>query len=502
MLLILPFLAIISLLYLFFLINPKRNGSLNLPPGPKGLPLIGNLHQFEPSKPHIYFSNLAKIYGPILSLKFGCRQVIVIQSSKLAKEVLQTQDLNFCNRPKLVGCQRLSYNGLDIVFTPFGDYFREIKKISVVHLFSSKRVESFASVRQEEIAWMVQKIQSLSSSSQIVNLSHLLSTCTRFIICKIAFGKRYEDQGGSRRFDKLLSEAEAMFSTFFFTDYFPRIGWVDNLIGKFSRLEKIFKDLDEFYDEIINDHINPNRPPSQREDIVDVLLHLKKERSFELSLEHIKAVLMNILLAGTETSSAMVVWAMTELIKNPTSMKKAQDELRNGIKDKDCIQNSDLIELDYFKAVVKETLRLHTATPLLVVHENIQKSIIQGFDILPNTLVYVNAWSIMRDPESWTDPEKFMPERFLKSSIDFKGNNFELIPFGAGRRICPGLLLGLANLELALANLLFFFDWDLPYDLKEEDIDTDILPGITMHKKNPLCLLAKRVDQSRAGSNG
>lgn len=108
MLLIIPFLAIISLLYLFFLINPKKNGSLNLLPGSKGLPLIRNLHQYEPSKPHIYFANLAKIYGPVLSLKFGCRQVIIIQSSKLAKEVLQKQDINFCNRAKLIGCERLS----------------------------------------------------------------------------------------------------------------------------------------------------------------------------------------------------------------------------------------------------------------------------------------------------------------------------------------------------------------------------------------------------------
>ncbi|XP_021759825.1 cytochrome P450 83B1-like isoform X2 [Chenopodium quinoa] len=314
-------------------------------------------------------------------------------------------------------------------------------------------------------------------------------------ICIFQF--RYEDdERSSSRFHKLIREAEAMFTTFFFSDYFPSvIGWLDKLTGKFSRLEKTFKDLDAFFEEIINDHLDPNKPKSEREDIVDVLLQLMNERSFELTLDHIKAVLMVILIAGTDTSSAMVIWAMAELMKNPISMKNVQEELRNVMQHKGCINNSDLVGLEYFKAVVKETFRLQPATPLLIVHETIRKSTIEGYDILPKTLVYVNAWAIGRDPENWSDPEKFMPERFLGSSIDFKGYDFELIPFGAGRRICPGIHLGVANMELALANLLYYFDWELPSGVKKEDVDNDTFPGITMHKKNPLCLLAKKINK-------
>lgn len=188
----------------------------------------------------------------------------------------------------------------------------------------------------------------------------------------------------------------------------------------------------------------------------------------------------------------MVIWAMTELVKNPNSMKKVQEELRNATHNKGCLNNDDLKDLKYFKAVVKEALRLHPAVPLLVTREAIRKSTIKGYDILPKTLVQVNAWAIGRDPKSWNDdPEKFMPERFLESPIDFKGRDFELLPFGAGRRMCPGLNLGVANTELALANLLYSFDWELPSGLTKEDIDTDVLPGISMHKKNPLCLVAK-----------
>ncbi|XP_021743799.1 cytochrome P450 83B1-like [Chenopodium quinoa] len=498
MLLFFPLLAIFSLtiLYLFLLPkNTKNEPSFNHPPGPKGIPFIGNLHHLDTSKPHVYLAELAKTYGPILSLRFGHVPVVAVHSAKLAKEVLQTQDLNFCSRPPLVSMQRLSYNGLDMAFAPYNEYQREIRKISIVHLLSSKRVESFAPIRQEEVSRVMKKISSLSSASKIVNLSELLMGFSASNICRIAFGKRYEDDEGLSRskFHSMLNEAEAMFTSFFFSDYFPIIGWLDKVTGKFSRLEKIFKEMDAFYEEIINDHLDPNKPKSEREDIIDILLRLRKHHpSYQLTLDHIKAILMNIFVAGADTSVVMVVWAMTELIKHPESMNKVQEELRNAIQNTNCINKCNFKELKYFQAVMKETFRLHPAAPLLVAREAIQKTKIEGYDILPGTLVHVNAWAIGRDPESWIDPEKFMPERFLESTISFKGCDFELIPFGAGRRICPGLHLGVANVELVLANLLHSFDWELPSGVKKEDIDTDVLPGIAMHKKNPLCLVAKK----------
>lgn len=465
------------------------------PPGPKGLPLIGNLHQFDASKPHVYFGNLAKIYGPILSFRFGRVPIVVVQSAKLAKEVLQAQDLNFCNRPQTVAIRKLSYNCLDIVFSPYNEYFREMKKISVVHLLSSKRVERYALKTQEEVLRLIKKITFISSTSQIVNLSELVMGYSCSNICNIAFGKRYEDddERSKSRFHSLLNEAQAMFGGFFISDYFPLFGWLDKLNGNVSRLERVFKDLDEFFEEIIKDHLYPNKPHSMREDIIDVLLNLKEEQcSFHLTFDHIKAILMNIFIAGTDTSAAMIIWAMTELMKHPTSMKKVQEELRSVAPRKDYINNDDVNSLKYFKAIVKEIFRLHPGTPMLVARETIRKSFIEGYDVLPKTLVYINAWAIGRDPCSWKDANEFMPERFLENySTDFKGYDFELIPFGAGRRICPGMNFGVANMELALANLLYTFDWELPKDTKTEDIDTDVLPGVTMHKKNQLCLVAK-----------
>jgi len=202
--------------------------------------------------------------------------------------------------------------------------------------------------------------------------------------------------------------------------------------------------------------------------------------------------LRNIIVAGTDTSAAMAVWTMTELMKNPSIMKKLQDELRSVLKDKSFVEETDVPKLEFFKAIVKETFRLHPAAPLLVAHEALQKCTIQGYDVLPETSVFINAWAIGRDPLSWREPELFMPERFLGNSINFRGQHFEFIPFGAGRRICPGMLMGIASLELALANLLHTFDWKLPTDVNEEDIDYDVIPGLTMHKKNPLCRVATK----------
>jgi cytochrome P450 len=198
-----------------------------------------------------------------------------------------------------------------------------------------------------------------------------------------------------------------------------------------------------------------------------------------------------MLVGGTDTTSASAVWAMTALIKNSRVMKKVQEEIRNSRDKKDFLDEDDIQNLSYLKAVIKETFRLYLPGPLLVPRESREKCTIGGYQIPANTILYVNAWAIHRDFDIWKDPEEFYPERFLENSINFNGQDFELIPFGAGRRICPGISMGVALLELILANLLYSFDWELPQGLVKEDIDTERCVGITQHKKNHLCLIAK-----------
>lgn len=193
--------------------------------------------------------------------------------------------------------------------------------------------------------------------------------------------------------------------------------------------------------------------------------------------------------AGTETSSTTIEWVMSELIKNPKAMEKAQNEVREVYKGKVTIDETSLDELNFLKSVVKETLRLHPPAPLLIPRESVEECQIRSYDIPSKTRVMVNVRAIGRDPDYWPKADTFMPERFEASSIDFKGNNFEFIPFGAGRRMCPGLTLGIANMELPLAMLLYHFDWKLPNGVKPENLEMDELFGITVRRKNDLCVI-------------
>ncbi|XP_061363830.1 cytochrome P450 71A1-like [Gastrolobium bilobum] len=485
----------LPLLLLFFFHKHRTINNPPLPPGPRGLPIIGNLHQLDNSVLYLQLWKLSKIYGPLFSLQLGLRPAIVVSSPKIAREVLKDNDLVFSDRPNLLGQQKLFYNGLEIVFSPYNDSWREIRKICVVHIFSSKRVSCFSSIREFEVKQMIKKISGHASSSVVTNLSELFISLSSTIICRIAFGRRYVDEGAeTKRFHKMFNELQAMVTAFFVSDYIPFLGWVDKVTGLNTRLERIFNEFDKFYQVVIDEHLDPNRQQVEEQDIVDVLLQLRKRRSFSIDItyDHIKGVLTDLLIAATDTTAATSVWAMTTLIKNPRVMKKVQEEIWNLGGKKDFLDEDDIQKFSYLKAVIKEILRLYVTTPLLVPRESNKNCIIDGYQIPAKTIVYVNAWAIHRDPEAWKDPEEFYPERFLDSAIDFRGQDFELIPFGAGRRICPGLHMGVATLELILANLLNSFDWELPKGLVKEDIDTEVLPGITQHKKNPLCLSAKR----------
>ncbi|KAI9118271.1 hypothetical protein K1719_010603 [Acacia pycnantha] len=494
----LALIILFSSILLVFLIYRSTRPRPHLPPGPSGLPLIGNLHQLPNSAPHRYLWRLSKQYGPLIFLRFGLKPTIVVSSAKIARQVMKTHDLVFASRPSLLGQQKMSYNGLDVAFAPYSDYWREVKKLCALHLFSTRRIHSFRPIREDEVLRTIRRLSQSASSHKVINFSETMMSFSGTLICKIAFGKGYElednKKGSERsRFHGLLNETQALWTEFYFTDYIPWLGWIDRIRGLHSRLDKTFKQLDMFYQQVIDDHMNPKNPQTDQKDVIDIFLQIMNDHStsVDLTVDNIKALLMNIFIAGTDTSAATLVWAMTSLMKNPRVMKKVRGEIRKLYGEKEFISEEDIERLPYLRAAVKETLRLFPPAPLLVPRESMEKCNIEGYEIQAKTLVFVNAWAIGRDPETWKDPEQFYPERFFDCSIDFKGHDFELIPFGAGRRICPGIQMGVITVELMLANLVHCFDWELPDGIEEQDIDTEVIPGITMHKKNDLCLLAK-----------
>ncbi|GMJ05450.1 RED ELONGATED 1, SUPERROOT 2, ALTERED TRYPTOPHAN REGULATION 4, RUNT 1, cytochrome P450, family 83 [Hibiscus trionum] len=489
---------LLPLPFFFFLLLKHGNHGGKLPPSPPALPLIGHLHMqlFDNSPPHVFLWKLSQKYGPLVYLRFGYKPTLVVSSAKMAKEVLKTHDLDFCSRPDRRALRRLSYNALDLAFTPYDCYWREVRKLCVVHLFN--RVQQYRPIREEEVARLMEKICRLFGNSNPVNLSEAMLCLSSTIICRVGFGKRYAEEGAERsRFHRLFHESEALLSSFSFSDCFPFMGWVDRLTGFHNRLDKIFEELDIFHQELIDEHLDPNRLKPTQEDIIDVLLQIWKDGDFpfDLTIDHIKAILMNVFLAGTDTTAATVIWVMSFLMKNPNCLKRTQMEVRNLIGKKEFLNEDDVQSLPYLQAVIKETFRLQPTAPLLLPRETLRKCSIDGYEVPAKSLVFVNAWAIGKDPETWENPEEFCPERFIGSSIDYKGQDFELIPFGAGRRICPGMRLGVATVELALANLLHKFDWEMPAGKNvEDDLDFDVLPGITTHKKNDLILVARKID--------
>lgn len=195
----------------------------------------------------------------------------------------------------------------------------------------------------------------------------------------------------------------------------------------------------------------------------------------------------DIFLGAVDTSSVSMIWAMAELANNPRCMEKVQTEIRTCIGRKPMVDESELDKLKYLKLVVKETLRLHPPASLLIPHETIRQCNIGGYDIAKKTRVLVNAWAIGRDQKNWENPEEFYPERFEGSTIDYKGNNFEYLPFGSGRRKCPGMNMASTSVEFTVANLLYCFDWKLPDGMKKLDMGEEF--GLNIRKKVALKLV-------------
>ncbi|XP_059300531.1 cytochrome P450 71A9-like [Lycium ferocissimum] len=487
------------LLFLFLILSftKRKNKAKKLPPSPRKLPILGNLHQVG-KLPHRSLQELSNKYGDFMFLQLGSIPTVVVSSADTAREIFRTHDIAFSGRPALYSARKLTYNFCGVSFAPYGDYWKESRKTLVLELLSAKRVQSFEAIRDEEVNHLVQEVGNSLSSS--VNLSALALTLANNVVRRVAFGKVSDerDDNGEKKFYEILYETQELLGEFNVADYFPKMAWINKINGLDKRLEKNFRELDKYYGKVIEDHVNSSRWIKQRddEDLVDVLLRIQKDSNQDVPLpdNHIKGLLADIFIAGTDTSAATIEWAMTELILNPRVMKKVQHEVRQVANGKNKIQESNLCKLEYLKLVIKETLRLHPPAPLLVPRVTISSCKILEYEVPTNTRVLINGKAIGTDPKYWENPLIFLPERFLNKEIDYKGQNFEFLPFGAGRRGCPGINFSIPLVELAIANLLFHYDWSLPEGMLAKDLDMEESVGITMHKKTPLCLVASHYD--------
>ncbi|KAG2586580.1 desmethyl-deoxy-podophyllotoxin synthase-like [Panicum virgatum] len=488
------FMALLFPLVLLKLKKRAGNG-VRLPPGPWQLPMIGSLHHLL-GKPlvHRALADLARrLDAPLMYLRLGEVPVVVATSPDAAHEIMRTHDVTFATRPWSTTMKIMMADGCGLGFAPYGDHWRQLRKISVLELLSARRVQSFRHVREEEVARLVAAVAA-TPPGEPANLSERIAAAIADSTVRALIGDRF---GRREEFLETIEEESKLTSGFNLSDLFPSSAWFVNVLsGTARRSHAMHKKSIELMEHAIKQHEELRATMAAKGRVVeegalvDVLLRIQKEGGLNVPLTTgtIKAAIFDLFGAGSKTAAITLQWAMSELIRNPNAMKKAQAEVRNILNGKPKVTEDDLGEMKYLKLIIKETLRLHPPAPLLIPRESMDSCKILGYDVPKGTTVLVNAWAIGRDPRYWEDADEFKPERFESISVDFRGTDFEYIPFGAGRRICPGIPFAQANMELVLAALLYHFDWKVASGMKPSELDMAEEMGLTIRRKNSLLL--------------
>ncbi|KAH7665210.1 Flavonoid 3'-monooxygenase protein [Dioscorea alata] len=489
-------LIIVTLLisFFFFIIifsiannNNNKAHQPPLPPGPRAWPILGNLLQLG-SKPHQTLHNLSKTYGPLFRLRLGSVTAIVASSADVASHFLRTHDANFSSRPPNSGAEHVAYNYQDLVFAPYGPHWRMFRRLCSLHLFSPKVLDELRHVRENEVTLLVTGLRRAQKVD--VEVGKEINICVTNALSKAMLGRKVFDDEDNGEFKDLVVELMKLTGSFNVGDFVPWLKPLD-VHGVVSRMKKIHKWYDDFLNKIIEDH----NKEGGRGDLLSVLLRLKEDHDnndeeVKLTDTNIKALLMDLFQAGTDTTSSTVEWGLAELLRHPDILTAAQNELDSVVGRDRLVSELDLANLPLMQAIIKETFRLHPSTPLSLPHVGSEPCEVGGFHIPQGSTILVNIWSISHDPVVWSNPLEFEPSRFLPggnhADVDLKGSHFEFIPFGAGRRICAGMRLGLRMVPLVVASLVHGFNWALPDGLTPETLNMDEDFGLTLQRAVPL----------------
>ncbi|XVE64070.1 hypothetical protein DITRI_Ditri07aG0071700 [Diplodiscus trichospermus] len=490
------FLAFLATLVSFVYISSRSKHHKNdrkLPPGPCPLPIVGNLHMLG-NLPHRSLHRLAKKYGSIMSIRLGYIPTIVVSSPEAAELFLKTHDIIFAGRPKVQASEYLSYGTKGLAFTQYGSYWRTVRKWCTLQLLSASKVELFAPIRRTEVESLVKLLKNGAEAGEVVDLSSKMAELIEDIVYRMIIGRSKDD-----KFDlkPLIQEGLRLSGTFNIADYVPFLAPFD-LQGLRPRFERVRKGCDKFLEEIIDEHEQEKNKGQQKQqrDFVDVMLSYinqqmnpndEEDQVCIIDRTNVKAIILDMIAAALETSVVVIEWVLAELIRHPRVKLSLQEELESVVGTNRMVEETDLTKLTYLDMVLKESLRLHPVAPLLIPHESMEDITINGYHIPKKSRILINIWAIGRDPNVWSDNvEEFFPERFVNSNIDLRGHDFQLIPFGSGRRGCPGLQLGLTTVRLVLAQLVHCFDWELPDGMLPTDLSMTEKFGLTVPRAKHL----------------
>ncbi|KAD3069187.1 hypothetical protein R6Q59_016837 [Mikania micrantha] len=465
-----------------------------LPPGPFPFPIIGNLLHLG-DKPHVSLATLAKRYGPLMSLKLGSKTTIVVSSPDIAKEFFQKHDHSFSSRSIPETGRVLDHDKYSIVFLPVGDQWRRLRRISKEYLFSLQRLDATETLRQKKVKELLDHVSHCCTSEKVVNIGGVAFTTLLNMLSNFMFSMdltQYDSLSSQEFKDDVWGIMEVIGKPNI-SDFFPILKPFDpqGLIRDGTvYANKILNILDT----IIDHRLQTRSTSSTNNDVLEVLLNLNQNNESEWSRTDIRHFFLDLFIAATDTTSSTLEWAMTELIHNPDKLKIARSEVIKHIgNNKNLVEESVITQLPYLHAVIKETLRLHPPAPFLIPHQAIQDVKIQSFTVPKNAQILCNVWAMGRDEKVWSYPESFMPERFLEVNLDYKGQNFELIPFGVGRRMCPGLNIAHRMLHVILGSLIYNFDWRLEGNMRPQDMDMREKFGLILQKRVPLKVIPLKV---------
>ncbi|KAF8032878.1 hypothetical protein BT93_D1687 [Corymbia citriodora subsp. variegata] len=470
----------------------EEKNSPPLPPGPAGLPLVGNLPFLDPEL-HTYFATLATTYGPVLKLWFGQKLGVVVTSPATAREVLKDNDATFANHDVPIAGRAAFYGGSDIVWNPYGPEWRMLRKVCGLKMLSNHTLDSVYELRRREVRKTVGFF--LLRAGSPVNVGEQMFMTTLNVITSMLWGGTV--QGEEREslgadFRQAVSNLTKLLGKPNISDFYPSLARFD-LQGIERQMKGLAKRFDEIFEKMIEQRLKMQRENGsesmegggEKKDFLQFLLNLKDEEDAQtpLTMTGLKALLMDMLVGGTDTSSNTIEFAMAEIINKPNVMRKIQQELETAVGKYNIVEESHIPKLPYLQAVMKESLRLHPPVPLLIPHCPSATCTVGGYRVPKGSRVFVNVWAIHRDPLIWRDPLEFDPERFLHGEGNYNGHDFNYFPFGSGRRMCVGIMMAERMVLYSLATLLHSFDWKLS---EGEKMDLTEQFGVVMKKKKPL----------------
>ncbi|KAL8516814.1 hypothetical protein ACS0TY_015172 [Phlomoides rotata] len=489
----------VVLLVLFFI--PRKSSTT--PPGPRGIPVFGNLLQLG-DLPHETMHNWRKDYGSVLWLKLGSVNTMVVQNAASAAELFKKHDLPFADRSCPDVLTAFDFNEGTLGMNHFGGYWRVLRRLCSMEFLVNKRMNETTELRHRIRDNMERWIMEESTRNRAkggngeVQIAHCLFLMAFNLVGNLMLSRDLLDAKDpeSRQFFECMNTILELSGTPNIADYLRWLKWLDPA-GMKRKMKKNLTITMRIASRFIQERIDDRKAGKVREkkDYLDVLLDYEgdgKDGPDRITEKNINIHITEMFFAGSETTSISIEWGFAELLRSPHTFKKLREELDRVVGLNRQVEEKDMENLPYLQAVVKETLRLHPVLPLLLPRNTMEDTKYLGYIIPKGTQVFVNAWAVGRDPDSWDDALTFKPDRFLDSNVEYKGQHFNLIPFGSGRRICVGFPLAHRVVHLAIATLVHSFDWELKPGMKPEDIDRVERLGLTLGKKNPLYVIPKK----------